>query len=117
MEIERAPREIEIDAIELIDWAPPVALLNVACGKGTYIRVLAEDLGAAVGSCAHLAALRRTASGAFRLDQAMTLAALEAIDDAEARDALLLPVETLVASMPRLDVDDRAAHALLRDAH
>ncbi len=114
VEIERTPREIEIDAIELIDWAPPVALLNVACGKGTYIRVLAEDLGAAVGSCAHLAALRRTASGAFRLDQAMTLAALEAIDDAEARDALLLPVETLVASMPRLDVDDRAAHALLR---
>ena len=114
VEIDRAPREIEIEAIEIVDWVPPVATLRVSCGKGTYIRVLAEDLGAAVGSCAHLAALRRTASGAFTIDAATTLAALEAIDDAEARDALLLPVETLVASMPRLDVDDRDAHALLR---
>ncbi len=112
VEIVRLPREIQIDAIEIVDWVKPVATLRVACGKGTYIRVLAEDLGAAVGSCAHLAGLRRTASGAFKLDDAVTLAALEAIDDPAARDALLLPVETLVASMPRLDVDTGDARAL-----
>ena len=111
IEIARKPREIEIDAIEIVDWASPIATLRVACGKGTYIRVLAEDLGAAVGSCAHLAGLRRTASGGFTLEESVTLAALEAIDDRAARDALLLPVECLVTSMPRLDVgaDDACA--------
>ena len=62
VDIPRAARTVEIDALEILAWAPPVATLRVACGKGTYVRVLAEDLGAALGSCAHLAALRRTAS-------------------------------------------------------
>ncbi len=114
VDIERAPREIEIDAIEIVDWASPIATLRVACGKGTYIRVLAEDLGAALGSCAHLAGLRRTASGAFTLKGAVTLAALEAIGDPTVRDALLLPVEALVASMPRLEVDAAGARALMQ---
>lgn len=114
MEIDRVPRDIEIDAIEIVDWAPPFATLRVACGKGTYVRVLAEDLGAAVGSCAHLAGLRRTACGAFALDDAVTLAALEALGDPAARDALLLPMEALVASMPRLDVDANGARALMQ---
>jgi tRNA pseudouridine55 synthase len=114
LEIARKPREIEIDAIEIVDWALPMAMLRVACGKGTYIRVLAEDLGAAVGSCAHLAGLRRTASGAFTLEGSVTLAALEAIDDPLARDALLLPVECLVTSMPRLDVGADTARSLLQ---
>ena len=81
---------IEIAAIELIDWSPPQAMLRVACSKGTYIRVLAEDIAAALGSCAHLAALRRTAHRPLSLDGAVTLEALEAMDDAT-RDALLLP--------------------------
>jgi tRNA pseudouridine55 synthase len=114
VDIERAPRDIEIDAIEIVDWASPIATLRVACGKGTYIRVLAEDLGAAMGCCAHLAGLRRTASGAFKLDGAVTLAALEATEDPAVRDALLLPVETLVASMPRLEVDAEGARALMQ---
>src|SRR4029453_12101780 len=68
VEIPRAPREVDIGAIELLAFAWPTATLRVECGKGTYIRVLAEDMAAAVGSCAHLVALRRTASGAFRLE-------------------------------------------------
>jgi tRNA pseudouridine55 synthase len=112
IEIARKPREIEIDAIEIVDWVSPIATLRVACGKGTYIRVLAEDLGAAVGSCAHLAGLRRTASGGFTLEGSVTLAALEAIVGPAARDALLLPVECLVTSMPRLDVGADDARAL-----
>jgi tRNA pseudouridine55 synthase len=111
IEIPRAPREIRIDAIELVDWSPPQAVLRVACGKGTYIRVLAEDLAASIGSCAHLAALRRTAAGPFVLDDAVTLEALEAMD-VPARDATLLPVDAALAGVARLDVDAPTALAL-----
>ncbi|MEO8305545.1 MAG: tRNA pseudouridine(55) synthase TruB [Betaproteobacteria bacterium] len=113
VEIPRVPREITIDAIELVDWAPPQAVLRVACGKGTYIRVLAEDLAASVGSCAHLAALSRTAAGAFALADAVTLQALEAMD-AAARDRLLLPADAALAEVARLDVDAPTALALVQ---
>lgn len=113
VEIPRPAREIDVGAIEILQWAPPVVTLRVECGKGTYIRALAEDLGVELGSCAHLAALRRTASGAFTLEGAVTLETLEGGDDA-ARDALLLPVETLVATLPQLDVDAHGARALVQ---
>ncbi len=109
--IPRTPREVFVDAIVLVEWAPPLAVLRIACGKGTYIRVLAEDLAAAVGSCAHLVALRRTLAGPFALDRAVTLEALEAMDPA-ARDALLLPADAPLAGVARLDVDAATAQAL-----
>jgi tRNA pseudouridine55 synthase len=87
-------------------------VLRVACGKGTYIRTLAEDLAIAVGSCAHLAALERTASGPFVLDGAVTLEALEALDQ-DARDARLLPVDAPLAGLPRLDLDAQQARSLV----
>jgi tRNA pseudouridine55 synthase len=111
IEIPRAPRDVEIDAIVLLEWASPVATLRVTCGKGTYIRVLAEDLGAVLGSCAHLIALRRTATGPFALDGAVTLETLEAMDDA-GRDALLLPAHAPLTGMPRLIVDAQVAQGL-----
>jgi len=113
VEIPRAARTVEVGAIEVMAFALPTVTLRIECGKGTYIRVLAEDLGAALGTCAHLTALRRTGSGAFRLDDAVTLAALEALTP-DARDACLLPVDSLLASMPRLDVDTDAARSLLQ---
>ena len=106
-----AAREIRIDAIELVEWSPPHAVLRVACGKGTYVRVLAEDLAAAVGSCAHLSALRRTAVGPFALDAAVTLDTLDEMSPA-ARDALLLPADAALAGLARLDVDAPTALAL-----
>jgi tRNA pseudouridine55 synthase len=112
IEIPRAPRAIEIYAIDVVDWSPPEAVLHVACGKGTYIRVLAEDLAAAAGGCAHLAALRRVATGPFALDGAVTLERLEAMDTA-ARDALLLPADAPLAAVARLDVDAPTAQALV----
>jgi tRNA pseudouridine55 synthase len=111
IDIPRAPRDVRIDAIDLVAWEAPRAVLRVACGKGTYIRVLAEDLAAAVGSCAHLAALRRTVAGPFALERAVTLDALEAMDMPE-RDALLLPADAALASIGRLDVDATTALAL-----
>jgi tRNA pseudouridine55 synthase len=108
VEVPRPPREIDIASLVLVGWSPPDAVVDVACGKGTYVRVLAEDLGAAAGTCAHLAALRRTATGGFGIGDAVTLDRLEAMD-ASARTALLLPVDVLVAGLPRLDLADDAA--------
>jgi tRNA pseudouridine55 synthase len=111
IDIPRPARDVDVTAIEIAEWAPPHAVLRVACGKGTYIRVLAEDIAAALGSGAHLAALRRTATGPFSLADAVTLDALEAMAPAD-RVARLLPVDAPLAAMPRLDVDAPAALAL-----
>jgi tRNA pseudouridine55 synthase len=108
VEIPRPPREVEIRALEVLDWRAPDLVLAVACSKGTYIRVLAEDLGVAAGSCAHLAALRRTSTGGFRLADAVTLERLEAMTSAE-RAACLLPVDALVQGMPRIDLPESEA--------
>ncbi|MBI4518855.1 MAG: tRNA pseudouridine(55) synthase TruB [Deltaproteobacteria bacterium] len=77
-EVERAPRPVVIHRLQLRLVAPDLLALAVHCSKGTYIRVLAQDLGVALGSAAHLEALRRTAFGAFSLGDAVSLADLEA---------------------------------------
>nr|AKQ70963.1 tRNA pseudouridine synthase B [bacterium enrichment culture] len=113
VEIPRVARPVDVDALELLDWTPPIAQWRVACGKGTYIRTLAEDVAVALACCAHLAALRRTATGPFDLDSAIALPALEALAPAE-RDALLLPADAPLAGIPRLDLDrDTAARLTL----
>ena len=74
--VERAARTIRIDGIELIDFTPGAAAyadLEIACGKGTYIRTLCADLGSALGVGGHMATLRRTRVGAFRVDAALPL--------------------------------------------
>ncbi|HEX6945073.1 MAG TPA: tRNA pseudouridine(55) synthase TruB [Casimicrobiaceae bacterium] len=102
-EVPRAPRAVEIHALRLVSWTSPDAVVDVECSKGTYVRVLAEDLGEALGCGAHLAGLRRTATGGFALDDAVTFAQLEAVDEA-ARDARLLPAAVLVGALPRAEV-------------
>lgn len=108
VEIPRPPREVTIHALAIRDWRPPDLVLAVDCSKGTYVRVLAEDIAEAAGSCAHLAALRRTATGGFRLDDAVTLERLEAMSESE-RDRLLLPADELVRALPRVDLEARDA--------
>jgi tRNA pseudouridine55 synthase len=103
IEIPRAEREIVIAELTLDAWSPPEARLTIRCGKGTYVRVLAEDLGEALGCGAHLAALRRTATGGFDLGAAVTLDALATLAD-DARERRLLPADALVAALPRLDL-------------
>jgi tRNA pseudouridine55 synthase len=102
-------RTVEVHRLDLLRFDPPRLEIDVLCSKGTYVRSLAHDLGAALGCGAHLSALRRTASGAFALDQALPL------DDAVARigPALLLPLDTAVAALPSVEVDAAGA-ALLR---
>ena len=109
--VERARRRIEIHELELLQCAAPILELRVRCSKGTYIRVLAEDIGAALGTGAHLAALRRTASGRFNLRDAITLDELRAMPD---RRAALLPLRVLLQGLPSTELD-AAAEARLRN--
>jgi tRNA pseudouridine55 synthase len=102
--IPRIAREVIIHELALEGWSSPDVEISVRCGKGTYVRVLAEDLGAALGCGGHLSALRRVASGGFDIGDSLSLEALEALDDA-ARDARLLPVDALLSTLPRLDLD------------
>ncbi len=90
IEVERAARQITIHRITVLESREHTLLLDVLCSKGTYVRTLAEDIGAALGCGAHLSALRRTASGPLALDAAITLDALAALPEVE-RDAHLLP--------------------------
>jgi tRNA pseudouridine55 synthase len=109
IDVDRAPRRIVIHRLTVLDAQADRLVIEVACSKGTYVRTLAEDLGERLGCGAHLCALRRTASGALRIDQAVTLERLEALSEAE-RDALLLPADALIADWPawRLPADEAA---------
>lgn len=112
IDIERPPRTVTIRSIALVECAPPRVVLDVRCSAGTYIRTLAQDIGAALGCGAHLTALARTASGGFVLNAAHALDELVALD-IPARQALLLPPDCLVAHLPAVRLDDAAAAALL----
>ena len=111
IEVEREARVVTIHTIDIADldnqgehdaWT-----IDVRCSKGTYIRTLAEGIGAALGCGAHLSALRRTGSGALSLDAALTLDQLAVMSDAE-RDASLMDADALLADWPvvRLGSED-----------
>jgi tRNA pseudouridine55 synthase len=99
LEVERQSRHVTVHQLTVIEWLEPTLVLDVLCSKGTYVRTLAEDIGAALGCGAHLWALRRTASGPLEIDAAITLDALAALSDAE-RDAHLMPPDALLADWP-----------------
>lgn len=116
IELTREARRVTIHSIDLLalegvaagadgSQGSVRATLDVTCSKGTYIRVLAEDIGAALGCGAHLAALRRTASSGWTLAQAVTLADFEVLP-ADAAEAHLLHPRQMVAHLPTLRLDD-----------
>jgi len=100
--VDRPSRRIEIGALERLAFDGRDLTVRVECSKGTYVRTLAQDVGAALGCGAHLVQLRRTSVGGFSLSAAVTFETLEAQGQAGAR-ALLLPTPALVAGLPRLD--------------
>jgi tRNA pseudouridine55 synthase len=106
IEIERAARRIEIMELRREAFVGDELVVSVACSKGTYIRTLARDVGRSLGCGAYLTGLRRTAVGGFALEQAKTLDEL-ASDPAPA--ARLLPVDVLVAGVPRWECDPDGA--------
>ena len=105
--IDRPPRRVRIFELECLGIRGPLLDLRVRCSKGTYIRTLAEDIGRALGTVAHLAALRRTRSGGFSVEQGVALAALEEMQEPE-RERLLVPLARLLAELPRADLDPAA---------
>lgn len=108
IEIEREARPVVVHAIDLVSFEGNRLGLRVHCGKGFYVRTLAEDIGTALGCGAHLTALRRERVGPFDLADAISLAELEAMP-VEQRDGQLEPADCLVESLPRLDLDLEAA--------
>lgn len=100
-ELRLEPRTVRIERLAIVTWAPPVLRLLIVCGSGTYIRSLARDMGRALGSAAHLGALRRLAVGALSVEHAADIGRLRAASTAEAA-ALLRPADDRL-----LELDDR----------
>lgn len=99
VEVERKARPVTIYALELLAIESELLRLDVHCSKGTYVRTLAEDIGAALGCGAHVAALRRTTVGGYAVEQAKTFDELQAMSDEE-RLACLLPLDSGLQSWP-----------------
>jgi tRNA pseudouridine55 synthase len=112
VEIEREARVVTIHAFELLGWEPPAtARFRIHCTKGTYVRVLAADLGQALGVGGHLISLRRTRSGPFTLAQAITLEALGSLVSARA-PLPLTPLAEALGHLPGLTVSAEVAVAV-----
>ncbi len=103
--IEREARSVRIEKLEILEFADELLTVEVTCSKGTYIRVLAEDIGEALGCGAHLASLRRTKVGALSLEDAVTLQALETMS-VEERLATLKPLDALMQTLPAVHLSE-----------
>ena len=105
IEIEREARPVSIYDLKLIDFTEDSLILDVTCSKGTYIRVLGEDIGEALGCGGHLTKLHRIQTGHFEIQTEYTLEYLEQLSLAE-RDALLLPVYAPVEHLPKVQLPE-----------
>ena len=108
VELERAPRDITIHKICWTNIHWPEATLEVSCSKGTYIRVLAEDIGNALGCGAHLVGLRRTEVGHLTLEQSFVIESIQK----GSQENYLLPIDALLQTLPHLTVDEQQAKRL-----
>ncbi len=117
IEVSREPRRIIIHELTLLAWDGKDTLsVEVLCSKGTYIRVLAEDIGRMLGCGAYLTGLRRTAVGPFRIDEAVDLKTLEEMEP-DSRHACLVHPGLLLCGLPRVDLTAKAARELLNGKH
>jgi tRNA pseudouridine55 synthase len=115
------PRQVEIDRLDVLSWNGddpdrPIAELDIDCSAGTYIRALARDLGAALGCGAYLGALTRTASGPFRLEDAVPLAEIRSVaaDGPAGLRALLRPIDFGLERFPVVEVPESDVAAIAR---
>ena len=117
-DFELAARRVSVDRLTLADHPDPDhCVLDTLCGKGTYVRALARDLGRALGALGHVEELRRTRVGPFSEERAVSLAALDALAESGGHEALetaLLPVETALCDIPALAVAGPDADRLRR---
>ncbi len=110
LEVRPKPRKVTVYELELLDWQPPTAIIRCCVSAGTYVRALARDLGAALGTVATLATLVRTRIGQFTVEDA---AALDTLDAALLADRLV-PIDTALVGMPRVNVSPTQAQQLLQ---
>ncbi|HEX5034479.1 MAG TPA: tRNA pseudouridine(55) synthase TruB [bacterium] len=103
-DVERKPRRVHFESLELESFARPDFILRVTCSKGTYVRSLVHDIGERLGCGAHVAALRRLASGPFTLERARSLD--QVLMDSEGTRAALWSIEELLASWPKVELLD-----------
>jgi tRNA pseudouridine55 synthase len=108
--LEREARPVTIHGLDFIAYEAPMLRIRVTCSKGTYMRVLGEDIGAALGCGAHLNALRRVGVGALQADQMITLEDLMAHPDPR---SLLAPVDALLSSFPAVELTPELAKRFL----
>ncbi len=106
--VERAARAVTIHDLEVTGLDGDALSLVVRCSKGTYIRTLGEDIGQALGCGGHLIALRRIGVGTLTLADSISLEAFERLDP-DQRDAHVLPIDTLITGLPRIDLADELA--------
>jgi len=106
------PRRVVIESLALAGCDGERASFEVTCGKGTYMRALARDIGLALGTCAHVVELRRTRAGPFAESQAISLDSLEALGHSAAALERLLPVETALDGIPALALSEGEARTL-----
>ncbi|MCP8883263.1 tRNA pseudouridine(55) synthase TruB [Devosia sp. XJ19-1] len=110
--VELAARPIDIDGITLVEHGAEESVLEVTCGKGTYVRSLARDIAEALGTVGHVTRLHRAAVGPFTDADAVTIDQLEAAEAGEQRDALIKPVSAGLAGVPEIRLDAGQANAV-----
>ena len=115
-EVELAPRKIKVYSLELLEWAPPEAVIDVYCSSGTYVRSLAHDLGEKLGCGAHLVGLRRTKSGRFTLRDAVPLRKLREAFENNNWYQHLIPAAEALSDWPAVELTEEEVD-LIRHGH
>jgi tRNA pseudouridine55 synthase len=110
--VQKPPRPITIYELEITDISLPYVRFEVCCSAGTYIRTLCADIGDNLGCGAHLTGLRRTESGQFTLDEAMSLDALERLSERGEIEGHVIPMGAALKNMPGISVDDELAERI-----
>jgi len=103
-EVDLSPRTIQVYNLELLEWAPPEAVIDVYCSSGTYVRSLAHDLGETLGCGAHLVGLRRTKSGLFTLRDAVPLRKMREHFENGTWYQLLIPAAEALSDWPAVEL-------------
>lgn len=111
-EVELTPRIINVYNLELLEWAPPEAVIDVYCSSGTYVRSLANDLGKSLGCGAHLVGLRRTKSGRFTLRDAVPLRKLRDAFEQGNWYQYLIPAAEALSDWPAIELDSTQLDAI-----
>lgn len=110
--IERKPRLIQIHRLELIGWQSPELILEIDCGKGTYIRSLAHDIGQFLGCGACLTYLVRTRYGPFNLKESIPISKLESVNDSNSLEKWLSRMDTVLTKWPVIILNEIEANTI-----